>query len=312
MKPGVTPAGGYTLLEVMIFLAISSLLLFVTNVVFSGQAAHTEFVDSMNNVNSKMQDWINGVSNGQTGNTSAADSHSGNYVCTIDGATNAPKLTSPQSGDDSVRGNANGSNLPCVFLGKAIYANDVNYKTSLMAYTVIGKRTYNNGSSTVLTDTLKNAAPTAAVFPSGVDPTINLSEEYKIPSGVQVRHVWAAADPLDTTSPPASIHNTLAGFFIDPANASNSLLAVQYPFTGSYDPTDWTSPASAWNFISCIDLAYSTCLPTSAPDNLWPMNTWDICFESTKGDERALLQIISTSGHGATTKLITGKSDVCL
>jgi Tfp pilus assembly protein PilE len=309
MKPGVRPDGGYTLLEVMIFLAISSLLLFVTNVVFSGQAARTEFVGSMNNVNSKMQDWINGVSNGLTGNTSAGSAHSGNYVCTIDPATNAPKLTSPQSADDSVRGNAIGSNLPCVFLGKAILANDnTSDKTSLWAYTVIGKRTYANGAGTILVDNLKNAAPTAGVFNTDTsdEPEISLVEEYKIPNGAQIRHAWSS----DNTNP--SPHDTLGAFFIDPSNASNALLAVQYPLSASYDPTNWSGAGSAWDIIKCInlDLPSQQCKITgSTPDNLWPMSTWNICFESTRDDERALLQVISTDGHGATTKLKLGKGD---
>jgi hypothetical protein len=282
MRPGVAPVGGYTLLEVMIFLAVSSLLLFFTNVVFSGQAAHTEFVASMNNVNSKMQEWIDGVGNGLTGSTSAADSHLGNYVCTIDPVTNSPKLTSPQFSN----GNAAGTNLPCIFLGKAIYANDVNYKTSLTAFTVLGKRTYNNGVSTVLADNLRNANPTAAAFLVPGDlatPSIQLKEEYKIPNGAQIRHAWSS------TNAAAIPHDTLGGFFIDPSNASNSLLTVQYPFSAGINPTD-----------------------SAAPDNLWPMATWNICFESTRSDERALLQVISSNGHGATTNLKLGRGDeVC-
>jgi hypothetical protein len=41
------------------------------------------------------------------------------------------------------------------------------------------------------------------------------------------------------------------------------------------------------------------------------MNRWDLCIASVRGDNRALLSIISNNGFGARTTLITGKSDVC-
>jgi hypothetical protein len=295
--------GGYTLLEVMLFLAISSIFLAISNVVLQGQTAHTEFVASMNDAASKMQQWVDQVKNGYSASSASATAALGNYNCTLDASGN-PVLVSPGA---AVAGNGTGSNLDCVFLGKAIMVNDKlgagpkDLNNKIYAYTVLGRRTYDDGTGQVLVNNIKNAKSTAAVFPVGsLNPTINLTEVYKIPNGTRVRHV----------SP-----SNLAGFFADTKSANNSVLAAQYPLNTNVNPTDWAS--TAWTIARCINLSLpGICDNTPAtPENLWPIkgvpNDWKICFESTRNDERALLHIISSNGSGAAVKLEMGKTGLC-
>jgi type II secretory pathway pseudopilin PulG len=298
MKPAM---GGYTLLEVMLFLAISSILFVFSGVVLQGQGARTEFVSSMNDVNSKMQQWIDQVRNGYTSSNAGI----GDYNCSLDASGN-PKLTVPGVGP----ANKVGTNLSCIFLGKAIMVNgsvgsgphDVNDK--IYAYTVLGRRTYDDGSGQTNVNNLQNANPTAAIYETTGDgvPDINLTESYKIPNGVLVKNVYVKGTPGP---------NGLVGFFTDPTSANNSLLAVQYPLTTNVDPLAWST--TAWDIPQCINLNLpsNNCQRAGAPGNLWPMSEWDICFESTHDDELALLRVISSNGAGVVTKLDMGKSGLC-
>jgi hypothetical protein len=304
MKPAM---GGYTLLEVMLFLAISTVLFAISGVVLQGQGARTEFIASMNDVNSKMQQWIDEVNNGYSGSTANSSSAVGNYNCDLDVSDN-PQLSFP-GGPGPGAGKAIGTNLNCVFLGKAIMVNDEvgagpkDFNNKIYAYTVLGRRTYTDAQGDVVNvDNLLHANPAAAVFDTGGSPSpdINLTETYTIPNGTRVRHVWAAATPGQT--------NGLAGFYINPTSATNAVIAVQYPLNGNIDPTDWNG--TAWNIPKCIGLNFPSggCIRGGTPDNLWPMDEWDICFESTRDNEAALLRVISSGGSGAVTKMQLGKA----
>jgi hypothetical protein len=137
MRP---PGGGYTLIEVMLFLAISLAILVTSIVVVGGQEAHAEFSTSMNEINGKVQQWIDEVANGYSANGSSNSSAIGNYTCslgTVEKQNNTPVLSLSPSG-----GNARGANPECIFLGKVIQINNQDqYSDSIYAYTMLGRRT---------------------------------------------------------------------------------------------------------------------------------------------------------------------------
>jgi type II secretory pathway pseudopilin PulG len=299
MKPA---AGGYTLIEVLLFLAISSVLFVFSGIVLQGQGAHTEFTSSMNDVNSKMQQWIDQVRNGYTASNAGLQ----NYNCDLDVSTNNPVLSKPAVGSAKDVG----TNLKCIFLGKAIMVNGTvgsgphNVNDRIYAYTVLGRRTYDSGSGQTNVTNLQNANPTAAVYDTDSDgtPDIDLTESYKIPNGVLVKNVFVKGNPGP---------NNLAGFFIDPTSANNSLIAVQYPLNTNVDPKIFAGGSS--DITKCINLSLpsSNCVRAGAPDNLWAMSEWDICFESTHDDELATLRVISSGGSGVVTKLEMGNTGLC-
>jgi hypothetical protein len=302
MKPAT---GGYTLLEVLLFFAVSSALLAIFNVALRNQGAHTEFVASMNDVSSKMQQWVDEVKNGYSASSASASLASGNYDCNLN-AQNKPVLTLP-----GVNGHGTGSNANCIFLGKAIMINDefgnpgpTDVNDKIYSYTVLGRRTFTdtNGNQT-LVDNIINANPKAAIYDNGSgapEPKTNLTEVYKIPNGARVRRVYS--------NPASKQTDNLAGFYIDPSSANNSLVAVQYKLDRNIDPVNWR--ANAWDIPTCIELLGPKCkVNGSTPPNLWPMDTWYICFESTRNDERALLEVISTNGAGANIKMQIGKGN---
>lgn len=263
----------------MIFLAISGLLLVSAIVAVGGEQAHTEFITSMNEVNTKMQSWIDDVVNGFSGSTATALAST--YSCQLDPITSRPNLVAGA--------NELGKNPDCIFLGKAIQVNsDVNNDSSghMYVYTVLGRRATLVGGESQPVPDIVSANPTAAYFPGVAD----LTEDYQIPNGARV------------TSVDQGTH--LGGFFTgfndqSASNGSTALAAVQYPYNSNAGRNDS-------GVINCINNAGSSPCHTALP-NLQPMSTWKICFASTRNNDTASLTITSTNGIGATTQLKVGK-----
>ncbi len=104
---GGTNSRGYTIVEVMIFLAISGFMFIIAATFVSGKQSRSEFRQGLNDLNSQVQQAISDVSNGfypSNGDFSCQASTSGVPVFTI-----APNET--------------GTNQGCVFLGKVIQFN---------------------------------------------------------------------------------------------------------------------------------------------------------------------------------------------
>lgn len=279
-------SGGYTLIEVMLFLAISGIILAISVVVVRGQSAHTEFITSMNDVNTKMQQWIDEVDNGFTNSTSSSSSVSDNYNCTLDGS-GYPKLTAAVGS-----GNERGANPDCVFLGRAIQVTDsadTDHNNHIYAYTVLGRRTYINAGQTIGVDSIVNANPVAAI--AGAD----LTEDYLVPGGVRVLSV--------NSSGGVGTHSHMAGFFTSfntptsaQHNGASSLLSMLYPLSGNRNP-------KSDDVQNCIKLKSPCQYTTPVVSNPWPMSNWKVCFGSTRNDEWANLTVISSGGFGAKTEL---------
>ena len=140
-------------------------------------------------------------------------------------------------------------------------------------------------------DSIVNAAPTAITTPA------DLTEDYLIPNGVRVVAVNAVG--TNTSSHMAGFFKSFNTPSVSAENGTNSLLAVQYPLNTSFS---YESPT----VLSCINLNGVCNYSGGATTNPWPMNTWRICFQSTRNRDAALLTVTSSGGLGAKTNLITG------
>lgn len=105
MQRGRQP-GGYTIIEVMIFLAISGLMFVLAVYFVQGKQATAQFTQAMNGINTSVQQVINDVADNNY--------NPANLTCTI------TAITSPLSFTTSASNNAQGTNLGCVFLGETI------------------------------------------------------------------------------------------------------------------------------------------------------------------------------------------------
>jgi hypothetical protein len=291
------PAGGYTLLEVMLFLAISSSLFAATVAVIRGQSTQAEFSTSVNDVNSKLQQWLDDVSNGFTGTSAGSSDAAANFRCQVKGVGPGRSPELKTGGVTSARG----TNSDCIFLGKAILVNEDTNNTQIVAVPIVGLRADADGE---IINNIQDTEPIAAINSAGNLSDVDLSDRYTIPHGTKVLSVH------DEGCPPATTCSHMAGFFTSLSSSSSNngaqnALAVQYPYLHTDGKIDDAS------VYQCIMLERENECKTPPTKNLWPMNRWDICLATVRGNNRALLSIISTNGLGAKTTLVTGKSDVC-
>ena len=120
---------GYTILEVMIFIAVSSLMLVMAISAFSGRQADVEFTQAVRDLESRIQDSINDVSTGYFFN-------SGNYNCTVGGSG----VSITTGGSDK-----QGESDDCLFIGKAIQLAPSSGSNKLSIFTLVGARSVFNG-----------------------------------------------------------------------------------------------------------------------------------------------------------------------
>jgi hypothetical protein len=303
------PQGGYTLLEVTLFLAISSIIFVTTILAFRGQYATNEFITSMNDVNSKIKQYINDVNNGYNGSGSAGTL---NYRCNIIPAPAGRPTLLPGFNSDT------GTNEECIFLGKVFHFSNTSPNENLLhVYSVLGRRTYNSGGQVILVDSLSAANPTPAVGwppPNAQD----LTETYNIPRGAHVIYATnGAATPGSV--PPTNNQKYLGGFFTSlnnvtgPANVNGNtnIIAVQYPYPASSNNNPANAPNS--NVIDCIEFKAPYCNNAAelAKVNPFAMSNWTVCFASNPDGNRALIRFSSNAGFGVQTNLTIGKRDVC-
>ena len=123
---------GYTILEVLIFIAVSSAMLMMAVAAFSGRQADVEFTQAVRDLESRIQDTINDVSTGYFFN-------SGKYTCTA----GASGVTVVESGLSDKQGESD----DCLFIGKAIQFAPSSGNNQMTAFTIVGARKIYSGAN---------------------------------------------------------------------------------------------------------------------------------------------------------------------
>ena len=115
--------GGYTIIEVMIFLTVSAVLFVSVVGAMSAQSRRKQFTESVETFNQKLTDILNDVDTGYFPSSS-------DFKCTID-ASGKPSFT--------VGTTEQGKNDDCIFAGKSITVNSSD-KTKFDVQTLVGRR----------------------------------------------------------------------------------------------------------------------------------------------------------------------------
>ena len=117
---------GFTILEVMIVLAVTMIIFFMATQFIAGKEQYNAFKVSLNSLQTEFKDIFNNVANGYV--------PAQNISCSASG-TSKPAVSTSSS-------NQQGSNLGCIFLG-----DEVQIKTTgIVIYPIIGNRTDSNGN----------------------------------------------------------------------------------------------------------------------------------------------------------------------
>ncbi|HVX23941.1 MAG TPA: hypothetical protein VG992_01200 [Candidatus Saccharimonadales bacterium] len=157
-KQTAQPTSGYTIIEVMIFLAISGMMFVMAAVFISGKVAKTQFRDGMNQLASTLQTYINESASGRFPDTASFNCSAGANFLTF-----------------SPGNSAQGTHDDCVFLGYMLQFHPAvnaaspgisNSTTQFNAFTIAGSRagTDNLNPSLPAQTLLNNTTPTAVTL----------------------------------------------------------------------------------------------------------------------------------------------------
>ncbi len=298
---------GYTMIEVMIVLAVSTVLVVISLTFLSGADGRNGFSIAMRDVQSKFQDWINDVTSGFPGDTSGKTGLS-DIECTNTGNKVMLKRT----------GGAVSESPGCIFLGKAVQITPQNLphtsgqENHIYAYSIFGLR---DDSSGALVQDIITSKPTPAVGFVGLGSVCgggcpDMTEDYTLGHGAYVKSVSSTKIDATTGSAVSGGSSRLAGFYLTfnqlsaNSNGSQDIKADLYKTdnTTNYRPGDQNTAID--NCISMIP-ATNICANPGVPNSNWPesMSEWDICFGNNANNQTAMLTLKSFSGIGATTSL---------
>ena len=268
---------GYTILEVMLFLAITGALFVSAFAIMRGQQTRTQFAQGMRDIESKFRDYINDVSTGYFPTV-------GSFDCRVN--SGAIQFTV-----NAVAADTTGTNLDCIFLGKAIQAQRRPSETTdlLNAYTVVGKRRVTVAGSSRDTNnyTQAEADPTAVV-----DDSISLdkTDVFELPWGVRLKSVVTPSNNRAMLGVYGTLSQTLTSLPGNTESGNQQLRPILYDLDIDADRD------TAVSHINDTD-TYGV-LAT-------PFDSWSLCFIRNDNGETA--QITIGGGNNATTVVLEFK-----
>lgn len=302
-------SNGFTIVEVMIFFTVSSLLMVSAWGLIAGRQEQVTFDQKMRDTQSKLQQWISDVSTGVTGGDPSQQ------YCDNNGPGHTPHIVDPHITPNPAKPSSYSPD--CTFLGKAIQFTDSigphsSQDSTLYAYSVFGCsiNSCGSGGNNDLPPDMNSANPEPAIGGSAtvmgqpytysdLTETFDLSPAYvKIVCGV----AHGGAIPTDVTNCPTpnATNSHMIGFM----NSFNTLATTTTNGTGSEDLSVYL-----YNLNNNEFPAYPTgpsnardCLEVNGACNNPPyLLSYQFCLKD--GNHSAQITITSASGIGATTKL---------
>lgn len=165
---------GYTIVEIMIVLAVSGAMFLIAASFISGRAGRTSFTAGVNEMASNVQDVIQQVQSGKYSDAALDCAFTGSSI----------RISAPAPGAQT-----QGTNASCVFLGKLMYFSydPSNRDSSYETFTLAGGREDANGNPF----TSPWAAYATVVTPDNSNPTLDLTDRQVVPQNLRVVHVKA-------------------------------------------------------------------------------------------------------------------------
>lgn len=172
---GKLSISGYTIVEALMFLAISGAMVGSVMAMVSGEQNKTEFITAVRNLESEVQDVINDVSIGYYPSNNA-------FSCSVN-VSGVPTITGGSS--------AQGTNQDCIFAGKALQFSPAGANTQgrMEVYTIMGRRQIGSGSSAVDVRNIEESHPRV------VSNIAGLSNSYNLNSSLRFDAVLVGATP---------------------------------------------------------------------------------------------------------------------
>lgn len=290
-------ASGYTIVETMIFLAVTAMLFTSALTLISGRQATVQFAQATRDAQSKFQDIINQVSSGFYPTT-------GSFTCSANPLGTAPTF-------DVTTPSKQGTSNTCVFLGKVTQLGVGSDGDHYNVISVASRRVDSIGLEVNSLDKAKPTAispPSAAAAASGSVPDV--TEKTSFQYGLRVTRVTVPDPATGAYAGAASDYGSIAFF-------------GSFPGAAASDPSSLTSGAQHVNFAPVSgsvlgeDLVDAVTHVNAINDSNTKM-TPDaslksgivICLSDQGGGRKAWLTIGGTVSN-TSVKLDIGKSAVC-
>lgn len=260
---------GFTIVEVMIVLAITGALFFSATVLISGRTNKTQFQQSINDATAQIRQTLNEVSTGYYANL-------GNFNC-----KNVSNTLSITSGSTS-----QGSNSGCIFLGKVMQFGVKN--TDPQQYTTFAVAGLQQDSSGNEVTTYAAAKP-AVIYPSTAQPNSpNSATSGKLQYGLTVSKMYYNGNEANSIGSVAFL-STLGAYTGSDLDSGSQKVTV-VPITGT---TLNNTAGSTANSINSNIVSSSAISLT---------NGVQICFDSGTTDQSGLVTI-GGNGQGFSVTL---------
>ena len=277
-KSGVLK-GGYTLVETLIFLAVSTVLFISAVRMVSGQQARAEFSYGIQEFATQIKDITNDVSTGFYHNPN-------NIIC------NLLASGEPHFHWESAGGGTQGENKDCIFIGRVIQfvpGGTPRPEETHRIFSVAGRRQITSGSTRrdVVSLSESLTVPIASNFcnipvscASAVPP---LTEVRKFPNGMRVR--WARVN----NNPAQSVGSV--GFFSNfvrykpPVSGEDSLLSESESRTVNVVPINGTGFNESEVTAAGLIRSNTASSPMNPAGGVW------VCIESGSGGYFATLNL---------------------
>lgn len=179
-KSAVLSQRGYTIIEVMIVLVVTSALFISAVLLINGRQQRTQFDQSIREVRSQIQQVINEVSNGFYPDFSS-------FTCTVT-ASGPPSFALASGGQ--------GTNEGCIFLGKAIqFGVEGTDPQEFRVINIAGRQKNSSGNEVA---NLSQAQPRVIALDGGSNVNVDISTTQNLLYGLSA--VWADAGVIAFTS----------------------------------------------------------------------------------------------------------------
>jgi len=256
---------GYSIVEIMVVLAISGLLLVSAITLFGPQRHATEFNQAIQDLSSEISTRVKEVNSSLFRDVEQ-------YTCKVKGNPPRAKL--------SVKSQGQGTNPDCLVLGKAFEV--IPDSSDMYIYTVLGNRqTYNaSGQPIGLPTSISETNPEPAL-----DFTADLTQHYSIPGAKIISSKVQYPTQNQTTS-----QSFLVGYYNDlGGNVQLTTRGYNYPMPASDHKADLAQVKS------CIEEQGNCQKPLQ-------ISMWEMCVQDYSGTREAFLDIIN-SAQGISTNL---------
>lgn len=265
-------SAGYTILEVMIVMAVTAAMLVAVGGAFSGRQGRTEMIQAVRDFESRIQTTVSDVASGNFPNGFDCQANSSGAAVTIATSSN----------------NKPGANTGCIFLGKVM----IMHKDTSDIFTVVGRQFLTTvGSADV--KTLVEAQPQAVAKDGGPDVTYTYSHRL----GLEVTKILKISDNSQQRGVGFMSELGSSASTNNPTTGSRSVLL--YGMSGVAGASNTDSVLTSAGVIN----SSSTLIP--APEGI------KICLSSSNGQKAEIIVGDNNNQTSTFVNLDSGVTSAC-